>query len=254
MERITARTNPLLTHIRRLASSGSYRRSCGEFVADSPKLLAEALLWGAELVSVVCTDGFALPELPDGARTVQVPEEVMAALSPAKTPQGVLAVCAIPDAPLPAGLTGRRYVLLDGVQDPGNVGTILRTADAFFADGVFLVNGCADLYHPRTIRASMGAVLRCPAWVCGAAEASALLRSSGIPLYGAALRQDSLDVRDGDYTRAAAAIGSEGRGLSPEVLNLCDATVCIPMHPHCESLNAAAAAAVVLWEMARPAR
>ena len=155
MERITARTNPLLTHIRRLASSGSYRRSCGEFVADSPKLLAEALLWGAELVSVVCTDGFALPELPDGARTVQVPEEVMASVSPMKTPQGVLFTCRIPDVPLPEKLAGRRYMVLEGVQDPGNVGTVLRTLAALDGDGLFVLAGCADLYSPKTLRSSM---------------------------------------------------------------------------------------------------
>lgn len=82
-------------------------------------------------------------------------------------------------------------------------------------------------------------------------EAAALLKRSGIPLYGAALRADTRDIRDMDYTRAAAAIGSEGRGLSNEVLALCSATVKIPMNGHCESLNAAAAAAALLWEMAR---
>jgi TrmH family RNA methyltransferase len=155
---------------------------------------------------------------------------------------------------LPEKLDGSRYVVLDGVQDPGNVGTILRTADAFWADGLFLVNGCADLYHPKTLRASMGAVFRCPVWTCGAMEAAALVKRSGIPLYGAALREDTRDVRDMDYSRAAAAIGSEGQGLSKELLALCSATVKIPMNGRCESLNAAAAAAALLWEMARDRR
>ena len=148
-------------------------------------------------------------------------------------------------------LSGRRYALLDGVQDPGNVGTILRTADALFADGLLLVNGCADPWQPKAIRASMGAVLRCPVWPCEAAAAKELLWRSGIPLYGAALRQDTLDARSMAEGKAAVAIGSEGRGLSREVLALCDATVRIPMAEHCESLNAAAAAAVLLWELAR---
>lgn len=251
METITGRANPLCTHLRKLAASAAYRRKAGEFLCDSPKLLAEALLWGAELRTVVCTDPSVLPPLPGGVRAVWVPEDLMGTLSPAKTPQGVLSVCAIPDRPLPRALTGRRYAVLDNVQDPGNVGTILRTADAFGADGLFLLNGCADPYGPKTVRASMGAVFRCPAWACTLEELTALLKAGGLPLYGAALRDDTADVRRADLTRCALAIGSEGRGLSEETLAACDLTVKIPMSEHCESLNAAAAAAVLLWEAAR---
>lgn len=251
MEIITSRTNGLCTHLRKLAASSSYRRSCGEFLCDSPKLLEEALRWGGAVRTVVCTHPERLPRLPREVRTVQVPEDVMRSVSPAQMPQGVLSVCALAETPLPEKLTGRRYVVLDGVQDPGNVGTILRTADAFGADGLFLVNGCADLYNPKTVRATMGAVFRCPVWNCPAETAADLIKRSGLPLYGAALRSDTADARAVDYSRCAVAIGSEGRGLSQMLLDLCDRTVRIPMRAHCESLNAAAAAAVLLWEAAR---
>ena len=251
METITSRTNPLCTHLRKLAASASYRRSCGEFLCDSPKLLEEALLWGADLHTVVCTDPSALPALPEAVRCVQVPPDLMKSISPAQTPQGVLAVCGLPDQALPETLEGRRYAVLDGVQDPGNVGTILRTADAFHSDGLFLVNACADLYNPKTVRASMGAVFRCPVWACTLSALRGLLTKSGLPLYGAALRADTVDARQADFARCAVAIGSEGKGLSQEVLEACDLTVKIPMSDHCESLNAAAAAAVLLWEAAR---
>ena len=251
MERITSRTNALCTHIRKLSSSRTYRDRCGEFLCDSPKLLTEALLWGGKLKTVVCTEGTTLPALPAVVRTVAVTAEVMQSISPAQTPQGVLSVCAQTLPPLPGQLEGRRYVVLDGVQDPGNVGTILRTADAFGADGVFLVNACADLYNPKTVRATMGAVFRCSVWSCGVGELRSLLTASGLPLYGAALRSDTCDARAVDYSRCAIAIGSEGRGLSAEVLSVCDRTVLIPMSAHCESLNAAVAAAVLLWEAHR---
>lgn len=251
METITSRANPLCVHLRKLASSASYRRKCGEFVSDSPKLLEEALLWQGDVRVVVRTEGAALPPIPEGVRQVTVPPDVMKSLSPTESPQGALAVCGILRPPLPQRLEGRRYVVLDGVQDPGNVGTILRTADAFHSDGMFLLNGCADLYNPKTVRATMGAVFRCPVWSCGLAELRALLSASGLPLYGAALRADTVDVRQVDHSRCAVAIGSEGRGLSQEVLAVCDQTVLIPMSAHCESLNAAAAAAVLLWEAAR---
>ena len=251
METITGRSNPLCTHLRKLAASAAYRRDSGEFLCDSPKLLEEALLHGGKLCTVVCTDPAALPPLPQTVRLVRVPPELMRALSPAQTPQGVLTVCALPERGVPAVLTGRRYVVLDGVQDPGNVGTVLRTADAFGADGAFLLGGCADLFNPKTVRATMGAVFRCPAWSCTLEELRQLLSAAALPLYGAALRADTADVRRVDFRRCALAIGSEGRGLSAAVLAACDRTVRIPMRAHCESLNAAAAAAVLLWEAAR---
>ncbi|MBQ9493495.1 MAG: RNA methyltransferase [Oscillibacter sp.] len=251
MEHITSRTNPLIAHVRKLVSSAAYRREQGAFVCDSPKLLPEALLYGGAVRSVICTDGTALPPLPEGVRTVSVPPDLMRAISPAKTPQGVLCVCAIPERTLPRVLTGQRYLVLDGLQDPGNVGTILRTADAFGADGVFLLPGCAGLWHPKTVRATMGAAFRVPAWACTAAECAELFRRSGLPLYGAAARADAKDVRDADLSRFAAAIGNEGNGLSESVLAMCGETLRIPIRAECESLNAAVAAAVILWEAAR---
>ena len=246
MEHITSRHNPLMGHIRRLAGSAAYRRETGEFLCDSPKLLQEALLWQAELTAVVTTS--PLPRLPEHTRQVQVPEDVMASISPVKAPQGVLFTCRLPQTPLPQTLTGRRYVLLDGVQDPGNVGTILRTLDAFDADGLLLTGGCADPYGWKAVRSSMGAVFRRPIYSGTPEELTALLHRSGLPLYGAALREDTVDARQADYTRCTLAIGSEGRGLSREVLDLCDQTIRIPMSDRCESLNAAIAAAVLLWE------
>ena len=97
MEIIPSRTNPLMTHMRKLASSRSYRRVCGEFLCDSPKLLGEALLWGAELLTVVLSRGTEVPQLPDGVRLVEVPEDVMASVSPMQAPQGALFVCRLPE-------------------------------------------------------------------------------------------------------------------------------------------------------------
>ena len=246
MEHITSRHNPLMGHIRKLVGSAAYRRETGEFLCDSPKLLQEALLWQAEITAVVTIS--PLPRLPEHIRQVQVPEDIMSSISPVKTPQGVLFTCRLPQAPLPRSLTGRRYVLLDGVQDPGNVGTILRTLDAFDADGLLLTGGCADPYGWKAVRSSMGAVFRRPIYFGSPEDLAALLHRSDLPLYGAALREDTVDARQADYTRCVLAIGSEGRGLSREVLDLCDQTIRIPMSDRCESLNAAIAAAVLLWE------
>ena len=251
MERVTSRANPLIARARKLVSSAPYSQREGAFVCDGFKLLREALSHGVSVQAVICADGVELPPLPPGTRTVRVPPDLMETVSPSKTPQGVLGVCEIPERPFPETLSGWLYLVLDGVQDPGNVGTMLRTADAFGADGAFLLNGCAGLWRPKTVRAAMGAAFRIPAWNCTAAELSALFRRSALPLYGAALRPDAGDVRDADLSRCAVAIGSEGNGLSEEVLSLCDGAFKIPMRERCESLNAAVAAAVVLWEAAR---
>lgn len=250
-ETITSRQNPLMTHLRKLASSRSYRKKSGEYLCDGTKLLAEALKWGAEVKTAVFSEGVDIPPLPDGVRAVRVSEELMRSVSPMETPQGALFTVALPEVQLPETLEGRHYLVLDGVQDPGNVGTILRTADAFDCDGVFLVNACADLYNPKTARATMGAIFRREAYTVTAEELFALLRKSGVPLYGTALRDDTVPLAEANLARAAVAIGSEGRGLSQQVLDECAKTLKIPMNPRCESLNAATAATVVLWEMYR---
>ena len=141
--------------------------------------------------------------------------------------------------------------MLDGVQDPGNVGTIWRTADALGADGLLLVNGCADPYGPKTVRASMGACFRLPVWEAGPEELCALLERSGLPLYATALRADTVSLEQAGLGRCAVIIGSEGRGVSQSLLDRSGQTIRIPMRSRCESLNAAAAASVVLWEMVR---
>ena len=250
-ETITSRQNPLMTHLRKLASSRSYRKKSGEYLCDGTKLLAEALRWNAPLKTVVLSEGVDAPTLPSGVRAVQVPADVMRSISPMETPQGALFTVALPEVQLPETLSGKHYLVLDGVQDPGNVGTILRTADAFDCDGVFLVNACADLYNPKTARATMGAIFRREAYSVTEEELFALLRKSGVPLYGTALRDDTVPLAEANLARAAVAIGSEGRGLSQQVLDECAKTLKIPMNPRCESLNAAIAATVVLWEMYR---
>lgn len=251
MEHITSRQNALMTHIRKLNASRAYRRASGEYLCDGVKLLEEALRWNAPLKTVVLSEGVDVPALPSGVRAVRVPADVMRSISPMETPQGALFTVRLPDTALPETLTGAHYLVLDGVQDPGNVGTILRTADAFDCDGVFLVNACADLYNPKTARATMGAIFRCEAYTVTAEELFALLRKSGVPLYGTALRDDTVPLAEANLARAAVAIGSEGRGLSEQVLGACEKTLKIPMNPRCESLNAAVAATVVLWEMYR---
>ena len=253
MRTITSRQNPLFQTIRKLNTSAAFRRQRGLFVGEGPKLLGEAVKWGTEIETVVSAPGAALPELrfPD---RIEAPADVLRSLCDTETPQGVLFTCRLPDTALPDKLSPGRYLVLDGVQDPGNLGTVWRTADALGAAGLLLTGACADPFSPKAVRATMGACFRLPVWRGEPGEVAELLKKSGVPLYATALREDTVDVRNVDLSQAAVVIGSEGRGVSEELLALSEKTLKIPMEAKCESLNAAVAAAIVLWEGYRKGR
>jgi len=245
-ERISSRKNPLLQQVKKLLASKKEREQAGLYVSDGTKLLEEAVKYAPKsLHTVILSDGVQA-DVPDHVRLVRVPGDVMASISPMESPQGALFVCRLPEKtnfePKPGVL------LLDGIQDPGNIGTILRTADALDIP-VVLLEGCADPYSHKVVRSSMGAVFRTPvmqstwAQVCGACKAA------GIPVAVTALSDRAKDIRHADLTKMAVVIGSEGRGVRREILETADQELIIPMNPHCESLNAAIAAAIVMWEM-----
>ncbi len=247
MDMITSRKNPVFQRIRKLNSSNSFRRQQGLFVCEGPKLLEEAVKWGASIETVVKIPEFDLPA-GLGCRVVETPYDVLSSVTDTVTPQKVLFTCTLPDTALPNTLEKGRYLVLDGVQDPGNIGTIWRTADALGASGLLLAGPCGEPFAPKAVRASMGACFRLPVWHGERQAVAGLLQKSGIPLYATALRVDTADVREEDLSRAAVVIGSEGQGISEELLGLCEKTLKIPMESRCESLNAAMAAAIVLWE------
>lgn len=249
MNVLTSRQNPLCAHIRKLTGNSKYRRETGEYLADGRKLWEEAVRWQAPIRRLITTPDAAV-DVPPGVEHTVVAPELMAYLSPMESPQGFLFTVALPEK-AELDLPGERFLVLDGLQDPGNVGAIWRTADALGADGLFLLNHCADPYGPKTVRATMGACFRLPCRETTLAELTDFLAQRDIPLYAAALEGNSVTVKEVDLGRAAVVIGNEGHGVSSEVLGRCGKTVIIPMRERCESLNAAAAATVFLWEMSR---
>ena len=243
--RITSRKNPILQQVKKLLSSRKERENTGLFVADGTKLLEEAVKYWPGLDTVILSDGVQA-QVPDHVRVIRVPEDVMESISPMAAPQGAVFLCKLPQrsdfrasAPL---------LLLDGIQDPGNLGTILRTADAMNVK-VALLEGCADPFSHKVVRASMGAVFRMPVVQITWQEAHEALQNAGIPVAVTALSDKARDIRQADLDKMAVVIGSEGQGVRREVLEAADAQLIIPMQPHCESLNAAIAAAVVMWQM-----
>ena len=245
MERITSRKNPFLQQVRRLLTSKKEREQSGLFVADGTKLLEEAIRWCRELDTVILSDHVDL-EVPEGVRLVRVPEDVMESISPMQTPQGALFLCRLPEKKTFIPKPG--MLMLDGIQDPGNLGTILRTADALDVP-VALLEGCADPYSHKVVRASMGAVFRMHVQQTTWEEARAQCEKADIAVAVTALSNRAVDLRQAQVENMAVVIGSEGQGVRKEILDSADRELIIPMNPRCESLNAAIAAAIVMWQM-----
>ena len=244
-ERITGRKNPLLQQVRKLLTSRKERQQTGLFVADGTKLLAEAVRWWPGLHTVILSDGVQA-DVPDSVRMVYVPEDVMASISPMQAPQGALFICRLPEQTHFVPQKG--MLLLDGIQDPGNLGTILRTADALDIP-VALLEGCADPYSHKVVRSSMGAVFRRPVVQTTWQEVQDKCKEAGIPVAVTALSDRAQDIRQAQLNTMAVVIGSEGQGVRKEILEAAQAELIIPMNERCESLNAAIASAIVMWQM-----
>ena len=244
-ERITSRKNPFLQQVKKLLSSRKTREELGLFAADGTKLLQEAVKYCPGLDTVILTEGVQA-RIPDHVRQVIVPADVMESISPMATPQGALFLCRLPEkTPF---VPRRGMLMLDGIQDPGNLGTILRTADALDIP-VVLLEGCADPYSHKVVRSSMGAVFRTPVVQTTWEQARQACAAAGIPLAVTALSHRAEDIRTASVAQMAVVIGSEGQGVRPQILDQADGELIIPMNPHCESLNAAVAAAIVMWQM-----
>ena len=248
VEHITSRKNAIIQRLRTLAADGAFRRAEGEYLCDGHKLLAEALDKGAELRCVLWKERPGETALPAAARQYTAPAELFDYVSPMKNSPGPLFTLALPEEAEPVFT---RAILLENVQDPGNVGTVIRTAAAMGVDTVILCGACADVYSPKTARATMGAIFRERIIHCSADDVRAIVDRNGLKLYGAALSDRAADIRSLQLSNAVVAVGSEGQGLSEEFLTQCDGELIIPMSPGSESLNAAVAASIVLWEMAR---
>lgn len=249
MEKITSRKNRIICHLRSVASDADYRKKCSEFVCNGEKTLREALASGAEISCVLWKDKTSDITLSGEIPQYLAPADLFEYASPLKSSPGPVFTVKMPVSGEP--YEPRRIIVLENLQDPGNVGTVLRTADAFGIDAVILVGACADVYNPKTVRASMGAIFRQRVLSMSIDELSAYTKQHGLPLYGAALSEAARDIRRTDLKKAAVAVGSEGRGLSDELLSVCGGEIIIPMDPCAESLNAAVAASVIMWEMAR---
>jgi TrmH family RNA methyltransferase len=235
--------------MKKLASSRSYRTQCGEFICDGIKLLEEAVLCHVEVIAVLTAESIPFP-LPAETKLYNTSHSIIESISPLQNAQKTLFICKIKPINIDTDTFCGTHVLLDKVQDPGNVGTVVRSAFAFGFDSVILTDGCADLYNPKTIRASMGATFKQKV-ICLDLAQLASLKENGVKFIGAVAAEESLSIKDVKLSNSVIVIGNEGQGISDEIHNLCEVHVKVPINPNCESLNAAVAASILMWEAAK---
>lgn len=264
---ISSRDNPKIKLYLRLLSSKKARQAEGMFVIEGARLCADAVTEykkGRLDIYAAFAAPSALEKYGDyidpqlfsdcfEGKFHTLDEALAGKICDTKETQGIFIIAKMPDNIFKESSikSDGRYLVLDNVQDPGNVGTILRTADAVGADGVILSNNCCDLYNPKTVRATMGSLFRLNILVCNDFEKlCTAFDRIGVKTMAAVVDSDAVSVESADYSGGCAVvIGNEGSGIPKEHVSLCREKITIRMSGNANSLNAAMAAGIILWEM-----
>ncbi len=262
METITSKDNAGIKEYCKLTTAKKQRDATGKFAAEGIKLTLEAFQNGVRIEKVFFTAGaekkygeklFEL--LNSGIPASRITEEISLRMSDTDSPQGVYAVCKKLDKSFGTDKIEHNsvYAALSDLQDPGNMGTVIRTAEALGVRGIIASEGCCDFYNPKVLRATMGSAFRMPfAVVPDLGAALRELSGRGIPSYAAVLDDAAESLTEVDFTGGGVAvIGNEGNGLCREIADACDRRITIRMKGNAESLNAAMAAGIIFWQMTR---
>ncbi len=258
---ITSRENRLIREYRHLLTDGKYRRQTRRFVLEGARLCEDAARSAIPIVAVFYTKQ-ATEQYPSQLAALSVcdqrfliPDSLASYIGDTTTPQGVFCICERPISDIRSNdlpLCGR-YAALETVQDPANLGTMIRTAEALGLDGLLLSDGCCDPYNPKVLRGSMGGVFRLPLYtVENLPEQLRSLSERGFTTVACVVDGDATPVTALSFDRpTVVVIGNEGNGLTAETIASCSVKATIPMIGRAESLNASMAAGIVFWEMMR---
>lgn len=259
MIEITSVKNPLIKEIKSLHRKKN-RTKRQSFIVEGIKIIEEAIDNHCSIKNIIYTD--QLLNTKDGEsffqriktldNLVYVPDNVFKEISDTENPQGILGVVGFQYDNINEVLKKKTpsLLLLDEVQDPGNLGTIIRTADAFNIDGIIFTEGCVDPYNPKVVRATMGSIFRVPLYyILNKSQELEELRHKGIKIYSTSL-EGSIPVYEADFKEGfILTIGNESSGVSDEVFSLSDKLIKIPMPGKAESLNAGVAASIIMYEV-----
>lgn len=251
---VTSRENPIIKAISKLNTSSKERKKQGKFIVEGLRVCTDCSENGVRFDTLIFTENFlerhkneAEILAKNAENTIVVPEFVFEKIADTDTPQGVLAVAKMPKESAEIDKNGR-YIALENLSDPSNLGAISRTAEALGISGIIISNNSCDPYSPKVIRASMGTVLRMPIIVTS--DFLGELKSSGLKLFACVVKggEKINNVTFSDGT--AVLIGNEANGLDRETVAACE-KITIPMSGRAESLNASVAAAIAMWELKR---
>lgn len=225
-----------------------------KFTVEGLKSVSDAAASEYEIELIAVSEDFygsRKADIPSGARSVIIRSDLFAALCDTKNPQGIIAVLKMKENGGCEFKKGRLYVYCDNVSDPGNLGTIIRTADAAGFGGVVLSPGCAEVYSPKTVRSSMGSFFNIDVIADFSHSSLIELKKQGFTLWSGALRADSIAYTEADFSvPSVIVIGNEANGVSEEILGESEHII-IPIYGKAESLNAAVAGAVIMYEAVR---
>ena len=259
MQYISSRSNEKIKQLVKLSASSKQRREQGLFVLEGARLCFDGAISGALIESAFFT-GEALEKYREYADAIilkaencyEISKEVSAALSDTKSPQGVFCLCRKSGRKASEIDSNGCYIALDNLQDPSNLGAVARTAEALGVDGLVVGGGC-DVYSPKAQRAAMGALIRIDVReVPSLPEFIARCRAKGMKTYASTPAAGSLKIDEADFSGGVVCvIGNEGAGVSEEVFEACENKVTIPMAGRAESLNASAAASIIMWELVK---
>ncbi len=252
---ITSTSNAQMKYIQQLNSKVRFRREEGCFAAEGFRLYQETPRSLRQKVYLSASFAEEHPELAKVPLTEIVDDNVFTKVCDTRTPQGILTIVRMPECSLEEMLpAGRRplIMVLEGLQDPGNVGTIIRTAEGAGVTGIIIGGNTVDIFQPKVIRSTMGSIFRVP--VCQEEDLGAVvtwLKEKRVKCFAAHLKGEQ-DYTTADYTGGCAfLVGNEGRGLSDELAGMTDAWVRIPMEGKVESLNVAIASSLLMYEARR---
>lgn len=252
---ITSRENPLIKLVAALQVSSEKRKRNGLFVLEGLRICKDACDNGIKFDKLIVSDAAAEKYAADTEKfslisdeCYKIPDSLFKKISDTKTPQGIIAVAKMPETGSCGIDKNGKYIALENVADPSNLGAVSRTAEALGVNGIILSSDGCDPYSPKALRASMGTLLRVPVFVTESFAET--LKSTGLKRYACVVDKTAESIKEQSFGNGSVVmIGNEANGLTDSAKQTADVLVTIPMTGRAESLNAAAAAAIAMWEM-----
>ncbi len=249
MKRIESSQNALVKHWKKLVTTRKERDQSKEFLVEGFHLVEEALKSNGTILALITRDGVEIPQdwSIEGVKLVEITEAIAKEISETGQSQGIYAHCRQPEHAEEDYSKWKKLLLIDAVQDPGNVGTMIRTADAAGMDAVILGVGTADSYNSKTVRSAQGSHFNIPIVKGDLIEWTAKAKEAGIQVLGTGLKNAVNHSDIWPQAEFALIVGNEGSGVNPDLLEMADNTVKIPMYGKAESLNVAVATGILLY-------